>query len=49
MHFTKAENAKQGDKRTRNFEREVDSDRSVRLGRQGRLDYVNFGTYVPRI
>jgi hypothetical protein len=23
--------------------------RSVSLGRQGRLDYVNFGTYVPRI
>jgi hypothetical protein len=28
---------------------EGDSDRSVSLGRQGRLDYVDFGTYVPRI
>jgi hypothetical protein len=27
----------------------VNSDWSVSLGRQGRLDYVNFGTYVPRI
>jgi len=27
-------------------ESEVNSNRSVRLGRQGRLDYVNFGTYV---
>ena len=25
------------------------AERSVSLGRQGRLDYVNFGTYVPRI
>jgi hypothetical protein len=33
----------------RNSESEVNSDRSVSLGRQGRLDYVNFGTYVPRI
>jgi hypothetical protein len=49
MHFKKAENDKQGDKRTRNSESEVNSDRSVSLGRQGRLDYVNFGTYVPRI
>jgi hypothetical protein len=23
------------------------ANRSVSLGRQGRLDYVNFGTYVP--
>jgi hypothetical protein len=30
-------------------ESEVNSNRSVSLGRQGRLDYVNFGTYVPRI
>src|SRR6266436_4861312 len=28
----------------RNSESEVNSDRSVSLGRQGRLDYVNFGT-----
>jgi hypothetical protein len=27
----------------------LNSDRSVSLGRQGRLDYVDFGTYVPRI
>ena len=27
----------------RNSESEVNSDRSVSLGRQGRLDYVNFG------
>jgi len=33
----------------RNSESEVNSNRSVSLGRQGRLDYVNFGTYVPRI
>jgi hypothetical protein len=33
----------------RNSESEVNSDRSVILGRQGRLDYVNFGTHVPRI
>jgi hypothetical protein len=33
----------------RNSESEVNSDRRVSLGRQGRLDYVNFGTYVPRI
>jgi hypothetical protein len=33
----------------RNSESEVNSNRSVNLGRQGRLDYVNFGTYVPRI
>jgi hypothetical protein len=33
----------------RNSESEVYSSRSVSLGRQGRLDYVNFGTYVPRI
>src|SRR5882724_5339565 len=31
----------------RNSESEVNSNRSVSLGRQGRLDYVNFGTYVP--
>ena len=30
----------------RNSESEVNSNRSVSLGRQGRLDYVNFGTYV---
>jgi hypothetical protein len=33
----------------RNSKSEVNSDRSVSLGRQGRLDYVDFGTYVPRI
>jgi hypothetical protein len=33
----------------RNSESEVNGNRSVSLGRQGRLDYVNFGTYVPRI
>ena len=33
----------------RNSESEVNSNRSVSLGRQGRLDYVNFGTHVPRI
>jgi hypothetical protein len=27
-----------------NSESEVNSNRSVSLGRQGRLDYVNFGT-----
>jgi len=33
----------------RNSESEMNSNRSVSLGRQGRLDHVNFGTYVPRI
>jgi hypothetical protein len=47
--LSKPKARKQGDKRTRNSESEVNSDRSVSLGRQGRLDYVNFGTYVPRI
>jgi hypothetical protein len=33
----------------RNSESEANSNRSVSSGGQGRLDYVNFGTYVPRI
>lgn len=37
MHFTKAENG------------EVNSESEREFGQAGRLDYVNFGTYVPRI
>ena len=33
----------------RNPESEVNGNQSVSLGRQGRLDHVNLGTYVPRI
>jgi hypothetical protein len=33
----------------RNSESEVNGNQSESLGRQGRLDHVNFGTYVPRI
>ena len=35
MHFTKAENAKQGDKRTRNSESEVNSDSEREFGQAG--------------
>jgi hypothetical protein len=45
MHFTKAENGL-----ARNSESEVNSDSEREFGQAGgRLDYVNFGTYVPRI
>jgi hypothetical protein len=33
----------------RNSESEVNSDSEREFGQAGRLDYVNFGTYVPRI
>jgi hypothetical protein len=37
------------ERNARNSESEVNGNQSESLGRQGRLDHVNFGTYVPRI
>jgi len=42
-----SERPRDKERSARNSESEVNSNRGVSLGRQGRLDYVNFGTYVP--